>query len=143
MNGESMQEHPRDRESRSLRRRRTQPALPGATLPTVPIGAQVQRSTALPQAPTRPRPQYARWAALKLLVLGLVLAVLYLALYPLLAGAVVDNEAVKHAIFGIFPWLSSLFWTSWASFLVQGLNYLPVFKLSGDALLTTTGNGYA
>lgn len=143
MNGEAMQEHPRDQASRSLGRRRTQPALPGVTLPTAPIGAQAQRSTALTQAPIRQRPQHARRAALWLLVLGLVLALLYLALYPLLAGAVVDNDAVKHALFGIFPWLSSLFWTSWASFLVQGLNYLPVFKLSSGASSTTTGNGYA
>ena len=55
-----------------------------------------------------------------MLVLGLVLALLYLALYPLLAGAVVGNDAVKHALFGIFPWLPRVFWTSWASFLVAG-----------------------
>ncbi len=138
-----MQEHSRDQESRSLRKRRTQPALPGATLPTAPIDAQAQRSSALPQAPTRQRPQHAQRAALKLLVLGLVLGALYLALYPLLIGAVVDNEAVKHALFGIFPWLSSLFWTSRASFLVQGLNYLPMFKLSSGASSTTSAIGYA
>jgi len=50
-------------------------------------------------------------------------------MYPLLAGAVVDNGAVEQALYGVFPWLPRLFWTAWASFLVKGLNHISVFSL--------------
>lgn len=124
-----MQGDPRNYTPRSLRGRRTQPALPGVTLPTAPIVVQSQRDAALPQPPVKKRPRYARRAALKLLGLGALLAVVYLAMYPLLAGAVVDNGAVKQALYGVFPWLPRLFWTAWASFLVKGLNHISVFSL--------------
>jgi hypothetical protein len=143
MIGEDMQQHPRDQRSRSLRGRRTQPALPGVTLPTAPIIKQSQRNTALPQPPIKKRPQHAQRVALKLVGLGLLLALLYLAMYPLLAGAVAGNGAAKQALFGVFSWLPRLFWTSWASFLVQGLNHISVFNLNSGASSTTTGNGYA
>jgi hypothetical protein len=138
-----MQQYPRDQRSRSMRGRRTQPALPGVTLPTAPVAVQSQRNAALPQPPVKKRPRRAQRAALKLLCLGLLLALLYLALYPLLAGAVVDNEAAKQALFGTFPWLPRLFWTSWAPFLVQALNHIPVFNPGNGALPNTAGNGYA
>ena len=118
-----MQRDPRDR---SLRGRRTQPALPGVTLPTAPIVVQSQRNAALPQPPVKKRPRYARRAAFKLLGLGVLLAVVYLAMYPLLARG---NGAVEQALSGVFPWLPRLFWTSWASFIVKGLNHISVFNL--------------
>ena len=124
-----MQGDPRNYTPRSLRGRRTQPALPGVTLPTAPIVVQSQRDAALPQPPVKKRPRYAQRAALKLLGLGALLAVVYLAMYPLLAGAVVDNGAVEQALYGVFPWLPRLFWTAWASFLVKGLNHISVFSL--------------
>ncbi len=89
------------------------------------------------------RSQYAKRAALKLLGLGLLLVLLYLAMYPILAGAVAANGLAKRAPYGMFPWLSHLFWTSWASFLAQGLNHLPVLNLSGGASSTIIGNAYA
>src|SRR5436305_3721277 len=128
-----MQQHPRIRGPRTLRGRRTQPALPGVTLPTTPIVVQPQRNTAFPQPLMKRRPHYARQAALKLLGLGLLLVLLYLALYPLLAGAVIANEAAKQALFGTFPWLPQLFWTSWAPFLVQNLSHIAVFNLGSGA----------
>ena len=89
MIGEDMQQHPRDPRSRSVRRSRTQPALPRVTLPTAPIVMQSQRNPALPRSPImKKRPQLAKQAALKLIGLGFLLALLYLAMYPLLAGAV-------------------------------------------------------
>jgi hypothetical protein len=91
----------------------------------------------------RKRPQYAKQAALKLLGLGLLLGLLYLAMYPLLAGAVIGNGPAKQALYEMFPWLPGLFWTSWASFLVQGLNHFPVFHLSDGASSTTVGTAYA
>lgn len=134
-----MQRDPRNYTPRSLRGRRTQPALPGVTLPTAPIIAQSQSNAVLPQPPIKKRPRYARRAALKLLGLGALLAVVYLAMYPLLAGAVVDNGAVLQALSGVFPWLPRLFWTTWASFLVKGLNHISVFSLG-----TSKGaSGYA
>src|SRR5216683_3151392 len=134
-----MQGDPRNYTPRSLRGRRTQPALPGVTLSTAPIVVQSQRDADLPQPPVKKRPRYARRAALKLLGLGALLAVVYLAMYPLLAGAVVDNGAVEQALYGVFPWLPRLFWTAWASFLVKGLNHISVFSLG-----TSKGaSGYA
>src|SRR5215469_6378725 len=131
-----MQRDPRNYTPRSLRGRRTQPALPGVTLPTAPIVVQSQLDAALPQPPVKKRPRYARRAALKLLGLGALLAVVYLAMYPLLADA---NGAVEQALAGIFPWLPRLFWTAWASFLVKGLNHISVFSLE-----TSKGaSGYA
>jgi hypothetical protein len=89
------------------------------------------------------RPQFAKRAALKLLGLGLLLALLYLAMYPLLAGAGTDNILAKQALYGMFPWLPRLFWTSWASFPIHGLNDLPVFNSSNGASSTTVGNAGA
>lgn len=141
MIGEDMQQHPRDPRSRSVRRSRTQPALPRVTLPTAPIVMQAQRNPALPRSPMmKKRPQLAKQAALKLIGLGFLLALLYLAMYPLLAGAVAGNGLSKQALYGIFPWLPRLFWTSWASILVQGLNHIPVFNLSSG---TAGGNAHA
>src|SRR6266487_6210978 len=138
-----MQQHPRVSGPRMVRRRRTQPALPGVTLPTTPIVVQSKRNTAFPQPLMKKRFHHARQAALKLLGLGLLLALLYLALYPLLTGSVVGNEATKQALFETFPWLPHLFWTSWASFLVQALNHIAVLKLGSGASSTPGNSGYA
>jgi hypothetical protein len=67
----------------------------------------------------------------------------YLAMYPLLASAVVDNDAAKQALFSIFPWLPHFFWTSWASFLVQGLNHIPIFNPGSSTTASKGGGGYA
>ncbi|HYT36394.1 MAG TPA: hypothetical protein VEL49_04375 [Ktedonobacteraceae bacterium] len=136
-----MQQHTREHGDRSIRARRTQPALPGVTLPTASIVVQQQRGFALPQPPkSKKQPQHAKRAALKLVGLGLLLALLYLAMYPLLAG--VGNRPLNQAFYAAFPWLPHLFWTSWASFLVRGLHHIPIFDLSSGASSTTIVNGY-
>ena len=124
-----------------MRARRTQPALPGVTLPTASIMVQQQHVSALPQPPmSKKQPQHAKRAALKLIGLGLLLALLYLAMYPLLAE--VGNRPLNQVYYAKFPWLPHLFWTSWASFLVQGLHYIPIFDLSSGVSPTTVVNGY-
>src|SRR5881227_4107818 len=84
---ENMQRRPgRDRGSDSIRTRRTQPALPGSTMPTVPMVAPSQQYPARlyePQSPAKKSPHYGRRAVLQLLSLGVLLEVLFLAMYPL------------------------------------------------------------
>ena len=112
--------------------------LPGATLPTASIVVQSRRGSALPQH--KKQSQHAKRAALKLSGLGLLLALVYLAMYPLLAG--VGNGPLNKAFYAAFPWLPHLFWTSWAPFLVQGLHHIPIFDLSSEGSQTTIVNGY-
>ncbi len=123
-----------------MRARRTQPALPGVTLPTASIVVQSKLSSALPQPPSNKQPQHAKRAALKLAGLGFLLALIYLSMYPLLAG--LGNGPLNQAFYVVFPWLPHLFWTSWTPFLVQGLHHIPIFDLSSGGSLTTIVNGY-
>lgn len=109
-----------------MRTRRTNPALPGATLPTAPIAARSRQYIVEPQ-PTK-RPNYGRRAVLQLLGLGICLELLFLAFYPLLAGAAPSNDAGKQALLGLFPWLPRLYWTSPA--MQQLLAHLAAFNLS-------------
>src|SRR2546429_8601034 len=87
MNGEDMQQRISEDRARSMRERRTQPALPGVTLPTASMMVQQQHGSALPNSPmSKKQPQHTKRAAQKLVGLGLLLALLYLAMYPLLAA---------------------------------------------------------
>lgn len=106
-----MQQPPNQRTTDALHSRRTQPALPGVTQPTVII------------SPTTPRPgaTYGRktrnaWRTLlQLCLLGILLEVLLLALYPLLVNttrASVSAHLVQQALPSLFPWLPSLYWTN-------------------------------
>jgi hypothetical protein len=126
--------------ARSVRARRTQPALPGVTLPTASIMVQ-QQGSALPQSQTsKKQSKYTKRATLKLIGLGLLLALLYLAMYPLLSE--IGNRLLNQAYYMKFPWLPRLFWTSWASFFVQGLHHIPIFDLSNGVSSTTFVKGY-
>ena len=120
-----------------MRARRTQPKLPGITLPTASIVVQSSHGSALPHP--KKQSQRAKRAALQLAGLGLLLALIFLAMYPLLAG--VGNRPLNKAFYAAFPWLPHLFWTSWAPFLVQGLHHIPIFDLSSGSH-TTIVNGY-
>ncbi len=136
-----MQQRISEDRARSMRARRTQPALPGVTLPTASIMVQQQHGSALPNSlMSKKQPQHAKRAAQKLIGLGLLLALLYLAMYPLLAG--VGNRPLNKAFYVEFPWLPHLFWTSWASLLVQGLHHIPIFDLRSGVSPTTIANGY-
>src|SRR5690242_6478785 len=105
-----MKQNPGDSASRSLRERRTQPALVGVTLPTTPM-ITPQFSNGTPQ-PT-PKKQPARGAIWKLTALGLLLSLLCVALYPLFAGAFPDHRTAQQALTALFPWVTHLSWTAW------------------------------
>jgi hypothetical protein len=142
MNGGDMQRRTSEDRARIDRARRTQPALPGVTLPTVSILVQQQQGSALAQSLVSKKPsQHAKRAALKLIGLGLLLILLYLAMYPLLA--VVGNKTLNQAYYEGFPWLPHIFWISWASFIAQGFHHIPIFDLSNGASPATVVNGYA
>ena len=81
-----------------------------------------------PRSPAKKRPHYGRRALLQLLSLGLLLEVLFLALYPLLAGVTARNDAAKQAVLGLFPWIPRLYWTTAFPALVQLL--APLFNLA-------------
>jgi hypothetical protein len=137
-----MQQHSRGRGARSMRAGRTQPALPGVTLPTASIVVQLRHSSAIPQSSiSKKQPQHAKRAALKLVSVGLLLVLSYLAMYPLLAG--VGNGPLNQFLYAVFPWLPHLFWTSWAVFLVQALQHITIFDLNGGTSSRTFVNGYA
>ena len=128
-----MQQQPRDHTAHLIRTRRTQPSLPVNTLPTAPTIVPRQQNRAAPQPPVKKRLNLVRRAAWKLSCLGALLAILYLALYPLLASAIIHRDAAKQALYTVFPWLPRLYWTTWAPFLVQGLSRVSVFNLSSGA----------
>ncbi len=121
-----MKQNPGEGASRSLRGRRTQPALTGVTLPTTPV-ATPQLRNGIPQPTTGKRPTHgAMW---KLLSLGVLLALLYLSLYPLFAGAIIDHAAAKQALAGVFPWISHLYWTAWTP-AASVINHVAFFRLN-------------
>lgn len=67
----------------------------------------------------------------KLLAAGLLLAILYLALYPLFIGAVIDREGAKSALLGLCPWLPRLYWTT--PLLSRGISHIALFNLASPS----------
>ncbi len=105
-----MQQPPNQRTVNSFRSRRTQPALPGVTQPTVIISPTTPRPGTPPVRKTR----IAWRTTLQLGLLGVLLELLLLALYPLLAATTRTGNAgqlVQQAVPSLFPWLPSLYWT--------------------------------
>src|SRR5260370_41764216 len=123
-----MKQNPDESASRSLLARRTQPALVGVTLPTTPLVTPQPRNCASLPRPTAKK-RLARRAMWRLLILGLLLALLYLMLYPLFAGAILDHEPAKQVLLGAFPWLRRLYWTTWTPD-VHAINHLTFFNLN-------------
>jgi hypothetical protein len=117
--------------SRSLRARRTQPALAGVTLPTTPVMTPQPRN-GLPTPQPIAKKRAAHSAIWKLLTLGLLLAFLYIALYPLFEGAIFDHEPAKRALSGAFPWLTRLYWTAWTP-AARAISHLSPFNLNAPA----------
>src|SRR5579871_2156214 len=105
-----MKQKPGESASRSLRERRTQPALVGVTLPTTPVITPQMRDGTPQRAARRPSARGAIW---KLITLGLLLSLLSIALYPLFAGAFSDHQAAEQALAALFPWVRHLSWTAW------------------------------
>ncbi len=106
-----MQQPPNQRTVDSFRSRRTQPALPGVTQPTVIISPTTPR----PGTPLGRRTRIAWRTTLQLGLLGVLLELLLLALYPLLAATTHIGNAgqlVQQALPSLFPWLPSLYWTN-------------------------------
>lgn len=113
---------------------RTQPALPGATLPTTPPGVQARRAANNALRSERKPVRSGLQAAWKLAALGLLLEVLYVALYPLFAG--VATTGAQQALLDLFPWLPRLSWTNTFPGLSQALAHLPLLNpLNGNANL--------
>jgi hypothetical protein len=76
-------------------------------------------------------PRYGLQAAWKLVAIGLLLEVLYVALYPLFADVTVastSNDSVKQALLGLFSWLPHLYWTTAFPFLTQALSHIPLLN---------------
>ncbi len=136
--GGEVMKQPGGRVSHSMRARRTQPALPGATLPTAPIVAQHQQQGQTPT--TIKRLNYGQRTLRKLLGLGILLEILYLALYPLLAGMTPRDDAAKQALLGLFPWLPRLYWTTALPAVAENVARIPWFTpLSAATSATNTG----
>jgi hypothetical protein len=113
----------------STRARRTEPALPGATAPTLPDMAQPQRLYA-PKQPLRQQTRPIRRALWLLALLGVCLEILWLAIYPLLAAAASAGDAARQALANVAPWLPGLSWLSAWPWLVQWLAREPLFHIA-------------
>ena len=69
---------------------------------------------------------------LQLLGLGILLELLFLALYPLLVGVASTNNIVQQAWQGLFPWLPELYWTNALPVLPQLLAHISAFNLGNS-----------
>src|SRR2546421_4588745 len=137
-----MQRRPgsKDRSLYPLRSGRTQPVLPGATLPTASMTARSQQYPLESQNPSYRRPNYGRRALIALLSLGLLVEVLLLATYPLLAEATSKEDVAKQALLGLLPWLPHLYWTTALPFLAQIVARVPFFAPANGGLNIGNGN---
>ncbi len=111
---QNMQQRPGGRETNPVRMRRTNPALPGATLPTSAVPTRVQQ---LPphSPPARKRPNGTGRAVIWLCVTGILIELCTLALYPVLAYATYSTNstsATTQAVTRLFPWITRLYWKS-------------------------------
>ncbi len=101
-----------------MRTKRTNPALPGATLPTAPVAVHSQQYPRDPQM-ARKRPHSAGRAIIWFSAIGVLLELLTLALYPLLANATSatgDKSVTAQSLTGLFPWVARLYWhPSWTA----------------------------
>lgn len=120
-----------------MRTKRTQPALPGVTLPTSPIVAPSRYNlgeSQEPQPPTQKKRSRRGWrATLTLMGFGLFLAMVLLAMYPLLANGYIasngpTNSAAQRAILGLFPWIPRLYWTTRLPILAQLVAHSATFN---------------
>lgn len=129
-----MQQRPQD-----LRLHRTQPMFPEKGAATAAIGTrsfQHHDRDPLPPTPARKSPRREQTLP-ALLLLGLLLALLYLALYPLFAGPATTHDGVREALANLVPWQHVLFWTTTFPGLVALLARVPWLSLAAP------GAGYA
>src|SRR5260221_10255844 len=106
-----MQQHPD-----STHTQRTQPALPGITLPTSPIAVvQGRPYTPVPPARNMRTSRVIGPILFQLCLLALLLEIIFLALYPLFAHVLfprTTSDPLQHALFALLPWLPQLYWSS-------------------------------
>ncbi len=117
--------HPAD----FTRSRRTPRAHPEGTAPSA---TRLHHRDRLPL-------QVGRRALLQLVGLGLLLELLYLTLYPLLAGGMSDHDPVRQALPDLFPWLLKLYWTTlWPALprLLAHVSWLNLGNSVGQANLS-------
>jgi len=125
-------QHPGHRAIDAMRKQRTQPDLPGVTLPTVPIVAQPLHTT-MPFQSAR-RPQRGSGKVVVLLGLALLLEGLSLALYPLLIAGAQTSDPFRRASEHLFPWVAMFYWTKRWAVLTQLFTSIPWLNpLSGGA----------
>ncbi len=131
-----MQQRPDQQTVDALRSRRTQPALPGVTQQSVPI---ISPTTPRPSAISARKTRNSSPILLQLSLLGVIMELFFLALYPVLIGITrVDGSAkqVSHALPTLFPWLPALYWTTAFPALPQLLSKVSWLNI----LNSTTGN---
>lgn len=110
--------NPHTQTSRSLRLRRTNPAMPNVTLPTTPIYISAAQRQHWPQLPAGKRAFTLRRVSFQIFFYGLLLGLCALSLYPLLG----TGSIAAHVLPGLFPWLPRLFWTDRLPFLVTTIS---------------------
>lgn len=118
-----MQQPPRQ-STRSLRARRTNPALPGVPLTTTPVYVPAEPRQRWPQLPAGKRTSALRRVFFQLLLLGLLLSFCYWLLFPLF-GAARPDAFLARALPDALPWLADLAWTKQFPALVAGLAAFP------------------
>lgn len=105
-----MPQAPRGQSSRSLRAGRTNPALPGAMLSTTPVYVPASQRQRWPQLPAGRRASTLRRVSTWLLLVGFLLGLCFLLLYPL-PGIAFPGSFAAQALPLAFSWLPHLFWT--------------------------------
>src|SRR5947209_19060385 len=128
-----MQQRPGDQAIESMRKQRTQPALPGVTLPTVPIVAKPLHTT-IPFQSAR-RTQRGSGKVVVLWSLALLSEGLYLALYPLLIGGAQTSDPFRRAMESLFPWVTALYWTMRWPVLAQLFTSVPWLYPGGEGAI--------
>src|SRR5258707_7081562 len=104
-----MQQPPSEQATRFPHAGRTNPALPGASLPTTPVDVPVAQRQRWPQLPAGKRASTLRRIFFQLMLLGLLLGLCFVLLYPLF-GEALPGSFVAQALPRAFPWVTQFFW---------------------------------
>src|SRR4051812_43203586 len=119
-----MQQRPQD-----LRSHRTQPIFPERSAATAAIGTRsfhdYDRFPMPPASKASKRSSRKQHALPGLLFVGLVLALIYLALYPLFAGSTANHDSVRQELTNVLPWQPAMFWTTAFPGFVALLAHIP------------------
>lgn len=122
-----MQQSPRERSARALRARRANPASSSTQLPTTPVYVTADRQR-WPRFPAG----RARGIFFRFVLVGLLLELCFLLLYPLLGEARPTSFAAQ-ALPQAWPWLTRFCWTNQFPALVALISRLPWFNLQATS----------